>query len=320
MIGTLAPLRISFIGGGTDIPKFYNNYGGEIVACAIDKYIWTFANKLSERVIILKYSKSEVIKNKKKIKHRLIKQILSNYKNENIDLNFIADMPSRTGLGSSSTFAVSLLTALEILSNKKINKKKIAEMACDVEIKKLKDPIGKQDQYMSSFGGLKHIKFFKNKVKIKNIHLSNKNLKKFQNSLSLIFTGKKRDSSKILVNQNFTEKKNIDNLKLMKSLVPKFIENIKKGNIEKAGIIFKKNWDYKKKLNKFILNKEILRIEKKLNFSGIYGYKLLGAGGGGYFCTISNQSSKKKLKKKFKGNYFDVKFDFKGARKIKLSY
>ena len=320
MIGTLAPLRISFIGGGTDIPKFYNNYGGEIVACAIDKYIWTFANKLTEKIIILKYSKSEVLKNKKKIKHRLINQILSNYSNENIDLNFIADMPSRTGLGSSSTFAVSLLTALEILSNKKINKKKIAEMACDVEIKKLKDPIGKQDQYMSSFGGLKHIKFFKNKVRIKNIYLSNKNLKKFQNSLSLIFTGKKRDASKILVNQNFTEKKNINNLKLMKSLVPKFIKNIKKGNIEDAGKILKKNWDYKKKLNKFILNKKILRIEKKLNISGIYGYKLLGAGGGGYFCTISNQSSKKKLKKKFKGNYFDVKFDFKGTRKVNLSY
>ena len=106
----------------------------------------------------------------------------------------------------------------------------------------------------------------------------------------------------------------------MKSLVPKFIKNIKKGNIENAGKILKKNWDHKKKLNKFILNKEILRIEEKLNFSGIYGYKLLGAGGGGYFCTISNQSSKKKLKKKFKDNYFDVKFDFKGARRINLNY
>ena len=320
MIGALAPLRISFIGGGTDIPKFYNKYGGEIVACAIDKYIWTFANKLSEKVIILKYSKSEVLKNKKKIKHRLIKQILSNYKNDKIDLNFIADMPSRTGLGSSSTFAVSLLTALEILSNKKINKKKIAEMACDVEIKKLNDPIGKQDQYMASFGGLKHVKFYKNKVKIKNIHVSNKNLKKFQNSLSLIFTGKKRDANKILVNQNFTEKKNINNLNFMKSLVPKFIKNIKKGNMREAGKILKKNWSYKKKLNKFILNKEILKIEEKLNFNGIYGYKLLGAGGGGYFCAISNLSAKKILKKKFKDNYFDVKFDFKGARKINLNY
>ena len=106
----------------------------------------------------------------------------------------------------------------------------------------------------------------------------------------------------------------------MKSLVPKFIKNIKKGNIEDAGKILKKNWDHKKKLNKFILNKEILKIEEKLNFSGIYGYKLLGAGGGGYFCTISTQSSKKKLKKKFKGNYFDVKFDFKGTRKVNLSY
>ena len=153
MIGTLAPLRISFIGGGTDIPKFYNKYGGEIFGCAINKYIWTFANKLSEKIIILKYSKSEVLKDKKKIKHRLIKQILNNYSNENIDLNFIADMPSRTGLGSSSTFAVSLITALEIISKKKINKKKIAEMASEIEINKLKNPIGKQDQYMSSFGG-----------------------------------------------------------------------------------------------------------------------------------------------------------------------
>ena len=91
MIGTLAPLRISFIGGGTDIPKFYNKYGGEIVACAIDKYIWTFANKLSEKIIILKYSKSEVLKNKKKIKHRLIRKILSNYSNDRIDLNFYVD-------------------------------------------------------------------------------------------------------------------------------------------------------------------------------------------------------------------------------------
>ena len=320
MIGTLAPLRISFIGGGTDMPKFYNKYGGEIVACTINKYIWTFANILTEKIIILKYSKSEILKSKKKIKHRLINQILKKYNTKSIDLNFIADMPSRTGLGSSSTFAVSLLTALEILSNKKINKKKIAEIACDVEINKLKDPIGKQDQYMSSFGGLKHIKFFKNKVQIKNININKKNLKKFQNSLSLIFTGKKRDANKILINQNYNNKKNIDNLKLMKTLVPIFIKNIKKGNIIESGKILKKNWEYKKKLNKFILNKKILKIEKKLNFKGIYGYKLLGAGGGGYFCTISNESSKKELKKKFKGNYFDVKFDFKGARKIKLNY
>ena len=320
MIGTLAPLRISFIGGGTDIPKFYNKYGGEIFGCAINKYIWTFANKLSEKIIILKYSKSEVIKDKKKIKHRLIKQILNNYSNENIDLNFIADMPSRTGLGSSSTFAVSLLTALEIISKKKINKKKIAEMASEIEINKLKNPIGKQDQYMSSFGGLKHIKFNKNKIVVKDVHLSNKNLKKFQNSLSLIFTGIKRDANKILKKQSFTEKKNIDNLKLMKSSVSKFIAHIKKGNIEGAGKILKENWNFKKKLNKFILNKKIIKIEKKLDFSGIYGYKLLGAGGGGYFCTISNQQSKKRLKKIFKSNYFEVKFDFKGAREIKLNY
>ena len=320
MIGTLAPLRISFIGGGTDIPKFYNKYGGEIVACAINKYIWTFANKLSEKIIILKYSKSEVLKDKKKIKHRLIKQILNNYSNENIDLNFIADMPSRTGLGSSSTFSVSLLTALEIISKKRINKKKIAEMACKIEIDKLKSPIGKQDQYMSSFGGLKHIKFNKDRIEVKNINLNNKNLKKFQNSLSLIFTGIKRDANKILSKQSLTEKKNIDNLRLMKKSVSKFIYHIKKGNIEGAGRILKENWNYKKKLNKTILNKDIIKTEKKLNLSGIYGYKLLGAGGGGYFCTISNQNAKKKLKQIFKNNYFDVKFDLKGAREIKFKY
>ncbi len=320
MIGTLAPLRISFIGGGTDIPKFYNKYGGEIVACAINKYIWTFANKLSEKIIILKYSKSEVLKDKKKIKHRLIKQILNNYSNENIDLNFIADMPSRTGLGSSSSFSVSLLTALEIISKKKINKKKIAEMACKIEIDKLKSPIGKQDQYMSSFGGLKHIKFNKDRIEVRNINLNNKNLKKFQNSLSLIFTGIKRDANKILSKQNVTEKKNIDNLRLMKTSVSKFIYHIKKGNIEAAGRILKENWNYKKKLNKKILNKDIIKTEKKLNLSGIYGYKLLGAGGGGYFCTISNQNAKKRLKQIFKNNYFDVKFDLKGAREIKFKY
>ena len=106
----------------------------------------------------------------------------------------------------------------------------------------------------------------------------------------------------------------------MKSSVSKFIYHIKKGNIEGAGRILKENWNYKKRLNKTILNKDIMKTEKKLNLSGIYGYKLLGAGGGGYFCTISNQHAKKKLRQIFKNNYFDVKFDLKGAREIKFKY
>ena len=138
---------------------------------AINKYTWVLINKWQNKNLLLKYSKSELVDNKKKIKHRLIKEIMKKYNFKGLDINFIADLPNRAGLGSSSSFTIALLGALEKFKGKKLNKKKLAEMACDIEIKKLKDPIGKQDQYISAFGGFYHITFKKNNVIVKKINI-----------------------------------------------------------------------------------------------------------------------------------------------------
>ncbi len=319
MKGFISPLRISFVGGGTDMPFYYNKYKGEVITTAINKYTWVLINKWQSKNLLLKYSKSELVDNKKKIKHRLIKEIMKNYNFSGLDINFIADLPNRAGLGSSSSFTVALIGALEKFKGKNINKKKLAKSACDIEIKKLKDPIGKQDQYISAYGGLCHIIFRKNSVFVKKINIQKKKILNFEKSISLINTGIIRSASKILKKQSKKAKKNKHIYHEIRKLVPKFLLALKNNDIKKCGNIIKENWNLKKKLDDNVYLKKFSLIEKKLNRIGVFGYKLLGAGSGGYYCVISNQHQKKKLKKIFKKNFLNIKFDNLGAREVKIS-
>ena len=299
MKGFISPLRISFVGGGTDMPFYYKKYRGEVITTAINKYTWVLINKWQNKNLLLKYSKSELVDSKKKIKHRLIKEIMKNYNFSGLDINFIADLPNRAGLGSSSSFTVALIGALEKFKGKKINKKKLAEAACDIEIKKLKDPIGKQDQYISAFGGLCHIIFKKNNVFVKKINIEKRKIINFEKSISLINTGIFRSANKILRKQSQKAKKNEHIYHKIRNLVPQFLLALKNNDIKKCGNILKENWNLKKKLDDNVYLKKFSFIEKKLNKLGVYGYKLLGAGSGGYYCVISSQGQKKKIKKNF---------------------
>ena len=319
MKGFISPLRISFVGGGTDMPFYYKRHTGEVITTAINKYTWVFINKWQNKNLLLKYSKSELVNNKKKIKHRLIKEIMKNYNFKGLDINFIADLPNRAGLGSSSSFTVALLGALENFKGKKINKKKLAEEACNIEIKKLKDPIGKQDQYISAFGGLCQIIFKKNNVLVKKINIERRKILNFEKSISLINTGIFRSANKVLKKQSRKSKKNEHIYHEIKKLVPQFLMALKNNNLKKCGKILKKNWDLKKKLDNSIYLKKFNFIENKLNKIGVYGYKLLGAGSGGYYCIISSQKQKIKLKKIFKKKFLDIRFDNLGAREVKIS-
>ena len=222
MKGFISPLRISFVGGGTDMPFYYKKYRGEVITTAINKYTWVLINKWQNKNLLLKYSKSELVDNKKKIKHRLIKEIMKSYNFNGLDINFIADLPNRAGLGSSSSFAVALIGALEKFKGEKINKKKLAKAACDIEIKKLKDPIGKQDQYISAFGGLCHIIFKKNNVFVKKINIEKRKIINFEKSISLINTGIFRSANKILKKQSKKAKKNEHIYHEIRNLVPQF--------------------------------------------------------------------------------------------------
>ena len=319
MKGFISPLRISFVGGGTDMPFYYKKYRGEVITTAINKYTWVLINKWQNKNLLLKYSKSELVDSKKKIKHRLIKEIMKNYNFSGLDINFIADLPNRAGLGSSSSFTVALIGALEKFKGEKINKKKLAKAACDIEIKKLKDPIGKQDQYISAFGGLCHIIFKKNNVYVKKINIEKRKILNFEKSISLINTGIFRSANKILKKQSKKAKKNEHIYHEIRNLGPQFLMALKNNNIKKCGNILKENWNLKKKLDNNVYLKKFSFIEKKLNKLGVYGYKLLGAGSGGYYCVISSQDQKKKLKKIFKKNFLNIKFDNLGAREVKIS-
>ena len=319
MRGFISPLRISFVGGGTDMPFYYKKHSGEVITTAINKYTWVLINKWQNKNLLLKYSKSELVDSKKKIKHRLIKEIMKNYNFSGLDINFIADLQNRAGLGSSSSFTVALIGALEKFKGKKINKKKLAEAACDIEIKKLKDPIGKQDQYISAFGGLCHIIFKKNNVFVKKINIEKRKIINFEKSISLINTGIFRSANKILKKQSKKAKKNEHIYHKIRSLVPQFLLALKNNDIKKCGNILKENWNLKKKLDDNVYLKKFSFIEKKLNKLGVYGYKLLGAGSGGYYCVISSQDQKKKLKKFFKKKFLNIKFDNLGAREVKIS-
>ena len=315
----ISPLRISFVGGGTDMPFYYKKKDGAVISTSINKYTWVFVNELKNDKLLLKYSRSELVKDKKEIKHRLIKEIIKKYKYKGLEISFFGDLPNRSGLASSSSFSVALIAALEKIKKNKINKEVIADKACNIEILKLKDPIGKQDQYISSYGGLRHIKFKKNKVIVKNLNIKKNILKKFENSISLINTEHFRSARKILKKQSKKSNKNMYIYDQINSLVPKFLKSLKEGNLKLCGRILSENWELKKSLDKKIYLNKFKKIEKKLDTLNVYGYKLLGAGSGGYYCVISNNKTKKKLQKIFKNNFVSMKFDKLGVREVKIN-
>ena len=219
MIICRSPLRISLGGGGTDIPSYYKKYGGRVISAAINKYVFTTIIVPYVDGIFLKYSNSENVKKIKNIKHPIIREVLKNYKDlsKRIEITTLADIPSGTGLGSSGSFTNSLIKALQELKNKKVSPKDLAEEACKIEINNLKRPVGKQDQYISSFGGLKNFKFNKNgNVIVENINIKKKTITKLENNLLLFFTGFTRSSSKILSKQDSqtknSQRKIIENL------------------------------------------------------------------------------------------------------------
>ena len=253
MIFSRAPLRISVGGGGTDLPSYYLKRNGFVVSAAINKYIYISIGQTFNKKFLLKYSKFEEVNDIKKIKHPLFRETLKELKIRTpVNISSHADIPSGSGLGSSGCFTVALIKALNGIRNKKIDNKKLAELACKIEITKLKEPVGKQDQYASTFGGLRSYNFLKSgEVIIKNIKIKKKKLINFKNSLSMYYTGILRDSYDILKTQDIKSKRmnkemliNLDMIKEM-GFNTKYI--LEKGNIEEYGYLLNDHWKTKKK-------------------------------------------------------------------------
>lgn len=325
MIITRSPLRISLGGGGTDISSFYKKHGGFVISAAIDKYVFTSIIEPYSDGFFLKYSKLEFEKNLSKIKHPIIREVLKKFKKKSlkkIEITTLADIPSGTGLGSSGSFTNSLIKAMHIFNDEYINKQRLAEESCNIEIKKLKRPVGKQDQYISSYGGIKNLIINKTgKVKVEPTKISSSTYENLENNLLLFFTGYTRSASKILKKQDDDSKKkkqkmllNLIEVKKMGYLTKRLIEN---NDLDQYAELMKTHWRKKLERSKNISNKKINYIYDEALRNGAIGGKLVGAGGGGFllFYTKDKISLRKKMND-FKLNELKFKFDKFGTKEI----
>jgi D-glycero-alpha-D-manno-heptose-7-phosphate kinase len=287
MIVTSTPLRISFFGGGSDIPQYYNEKPGMVISTTIDKKIQIALNKCQTKHIRAVYSEMEVVDKVEQLKHDRIREALKFFKiNGNIEICSFSDVPTKgTGLGSSSTFTVGLLNALYHHKMILHNKKDLAEIACEIEIDKCGEPIGKQDQYAAAYGGFNVIRFDSTGVEVTPLNIGAQVLRRLNDNLMCYATGISRNTSDILSDQvkNILEDDNaFDSTTKLVSLAEDALKYLRKNQIDDFGALLDEGWKYKKKLSKKISNSDIDYMYESAINAGALGGKLLGAGGGGY--------------------------------------
>lgn len=304
------PLRVSFFGGGTDFEDYYYRNDSLIISTAIDKYIYVILKKHGSQYnekFRINYSRVEKVNKINFISNHISRETFKYFKiNKPVSITILNDIPAGSGLGSSSLFCVSLTQACLKMFNIKKNKKKHLEIVQNIEINKLKNPIGIQDYLPGLYGGFNEFHLSKRNIKVKKI--SNKNSKKILDNCYLLWTGSFRNASKILMGQKKNIQKNYNHLTEIKkiSMLAKKELNKKKISIKKIGKLLTSSWDNKKKLETKIFNKKLKKIEETIKKTNPYGFKLLGAGGNGFYLILANRSTAKKLQKKF-----DEKFFFK---------
>lgn len=299
MIISQTPLRISFVGGGTDFEDFYRQYPGRVLSTTIDKYMYINIHQKFDGMIKISYSKTENVERRDQIQHTRVKAALEEVGIERgIEIGSMADIPSHgTGLGSSSSYTVGLLNGLFAFLNKHIAIPDLAEKACQIEIDKLKEPIGKQDQYAVASGGLNLITFnCDGKIEVEPIYLTPKLKEDFQNHLLLFYTGLQRSATPILAEQKQNIAKKFDFLKKMSDMVPVFKTFFEKGDFQKMGELLHQGWMMKKELSSGISNPQIEEMYNLALKAGAWGGKILGAGGGGFLLVIASPENQPKIK------------------------
>jgi D-glycero-alpha-D-manno-heptose-7-phosphate kinase len=300
MIITRTPFRIPLGGGGTDLPAYYSRYGGFILAAAINKYMYISVNRpIVDNLVRVKYSLSETVSHRDELKHDIAREALRMMDIEDsIEIVSMADVPAGTGLGSSSCYAVGLLHALHSLKRNYVSLYELAEEACELEINRLGKPIGKQDQYMAVFGGIRAMTIDREgKVTIHMVPIDNATMDELNRNLLLFFTGITRPAENILKSQSShieQEKKDVlDNLHYIKELGYQAFEAIKTGNLTELGLIFDRHWNYKKRLHPEISSPYLDHIYEEAKKNGALGGKIIGAGGGGFFLFYIEEKHRK---------------------------
>jgi D-glycero-alpha-D-manno-heptose-7-phosphate kinase len=289
MIITRSPLRLSLGGGGTDLPSYYRRFGGFLISAAIDKYVYITLHQTFQRELIIKYSHLERVDSAEDVQHPIVREALRlvGLERPNLEIASMADIPAGTGLGSSGSFTAALLKALHAHCKNLVHPSDLAEQACDIELVRLGEPVGKQDQYISAYGGITCFRFEPDdRVEAWPLRLSAETLLNFEDNLILLFTGYSRSASAILKEQDSRSKDDdeemLANLHFVKDLGVRSQAALESGRLEDFADLMNVHWEQKKKRSGTMSNPHIDEWYELARRNGALGGKLIGAGGGGF--------------------------------------
>lgn len=326
MIITRSPLRISLGGGGTDLPSYYKEHEGFLIAAAIDKYVFVTLTRPFKPGVYLKYSSIEHTDQVNSVQHPIIRESLKlfeeNISNPQIEITTLADIPAGTGLGSSGSFTTALLKGLYTHSKEILNTSQIAELACDIEINKLGEPIGKQDQYIAAYGGISCFTFCKDdSVKVEPLKISDDTLFDLEDNLLLFFTGFARSASSILKDQKEKSQSNnldmLSNLNYVKEMGYRSKQLLLDGKTSDFGALMHEHWEHKKRRSGGMSNSQIDEWYELGLKNGAIGGKLVGAGGGGFLLFYAEDRNKLRHAMKHAGlEEVRFRFDYEGTKVI----
>ena len=324
MIIARSPLRISLGGGGTDLPSYYAEHEGFLVAAAIDKYVYITVHQTFVPDLIVKYSKLERVAHAREVQHPIIRECLACLGLDGVSLEIasMADIPAGTGLGSSGAFTTALLKALHAHKKNLVHPRELAEQACHVELERLHEPIGKQDQYIAAFGGLTCFRFLRDgRVEAWPLRLEPDTLHTLEDNLLLFFTGYSRQASEILREQDQRSRAldagMLENLHFVKQLGLDSCTALEAGRLERFAELMNVHWQWKKKRSGSMSNPAIDQWYELALRNGALGGKLIGAGGGGFLMFYAED--RRRLRQALgQAGLREVRFrfDFEGTRTV----
>ena len=322
MIIARSPLRITLGGGGTDLPSYYREHGGFLIAAAIDKYVYVTVMRPFVPGIFLKYSKLEHVEQVDAVNHPIIREAIRilDFKTPQLEITTLADIPSGTGLGSSGSFTTALLKALYAHRRRLLHPSELAAIACDIEINRLKEPIGKQDQYIAAYGGITCFRFNGNdEVEAFPLNISMDTLFDLEDNLLLFFTGYARSAGSILKDQDDKSRKAdaemLNNLHYVKELGYRSQKVLESGRSAEFGEILHEHWLHKRKRSSGMSNPQVDEWYELGRANGAVGGKLVGAGGGGFLMFYAQDRNKLRHAMARAGlEEVRFRFDFEGTK------
>jgi len=320
MIITQTPLRIGLLGGGTDLPGYYQEHGGRVLNCALDKYVYVIVKQRFDDEIYVNYSKKEIVSRVEDLEHELVRETMQmTGVVKGVEITTLADIPSAgSGLGSSSAVTVGLLHALSAYQGQQVSAEELAERACTIEIERCGKPIGKQDQYIAALGGIRDIRFGPgDEVVAEELGLSAAERRALQHQIMLFYTGITRSANTILAEQNANMEATRPQLDLLRDLAGFAAERLRRGDVDAIGPAVRESWEAKRKLASGVSNDQVDFAVTRALDAGATGAKLTGAGGGGFLLVICPMERQRAVRQNLADmRELPVKLDRLGSRVV----